>query len=325
MKSANRRDPTEEALNALAALRSQPDAADRVDQLRGFLAHRSNLVVGKAAKLAREFRIDDLIPDLVAHFERLMGHPAKLDKGCAATTEIVSALHAMDYLAGDVYLKGIRHVQMEPAYGGPVDVAVQLRANSALGLIRTRHPDAVYAVVDLLVDREPGARAGAARALGALPGDTGALLLRLKVLTGDRDADVIAECFSGILASATDRCVEFVGSYADDRDPAIAEAAILALGGSRSAKAIEVLKEKWRRTARGEIRKSILLALATARQDTAIEFLLSIIREEGPQAAAEALSAMRVHRGDERVTKAIQEVVNERGDDELAATFRSEF
>src|SRR5579884_470025 len=239
-----RADPTEQALNALADLRRSPETADRLAQMRSFLRNRSNLVVAKAAKIAGELRQRELIPDLVAAFDRFMADAPRLDKRCAAVTEIASALYVMDYADAGVYRRGIRHVQMEGSYGPPVDAAVQLRSHCALGLIQTRDPDAVFEVVNLLADREPAARAGAVRAIACLTGDTGALLLRLKIPTGDAEIDVMAECFSGLLRADAERSLAFVAGYLDHPDDTIAEAAILAIGETRSEAAVSVLAEK---------------------------------------------------------------------------------
>lgn len=299
-----RRDPVEETLDALSELRRNPDP----EQLRNLLAHRSNLVVAKAAQIAGELRAAELIPDLVAAFDRLMAIPARLDKGCAAVTAIAGALYAMDYDGADVYRKGVRHVQMEPSYGLPVDAAAQLRADSALGLVRTLHPDALFEVVRLLADKEPRVRMGAARAIGSVAVETAELLLMLKVLTGDEEADVMGECFSGMLASGTERSLAFVAAYIDNQDQSIAEAAILALGATRMPGAIDALRDKWTRTAQGSVRKVLLLALATSRQDSALDFLLSLARGDDSRIAREVATALRTYRNDERVRKALDAI-----------------
>ncbi len=296
-------DPVEEALDALSELRKT--GKDACPTLRRFLTNRSNLVAAKAAKIAGEVRIEELVPDLAAAFHRLMTNPAKLDKGCAAVTAIVEALYSMDYESADVYLAGVRHVQMEASYGPPVDAAAQLRADCALGLARTRHPDALFEVVRLLADKEPKVRMGAARALGSVVGEAGELLLLLKTLTGDEEAEVLGECFAGMLSSGMERSLAVVASYVDHDDQAIAEAAILALGASRMPGAIDVLKNKWGRAV-GPVRKTLLLALATAPQDAAIEFLLSVVREGGKQGAKEVVDALRAYRNDERVQRALE-------------------
>jgi HEAT repeat protein len=219
----------------------------------------------------------------------------------------------MEYDSADVYLKGVRHIQMESSYGPPTDAAAQLRGDSALGLVGTRHPDALFEVVRLLADKEPLARMGAARAIGSVVGETGELLLLLKVLAGDTEPDVLGECFSGMLSSGTERALRFVSAYLDNEDDAVAEAAILALGASLLPGAIDALRAKWGRTVQGPIRKTLLLALATARQDAALEFLLSLVAEGDSRVASEVVTALGAYRNDERVRKALEEATQKRG------------
>ena len=322
--SMRKRDPVEDALNALSELRRGPISEPSARQIGTFLGNRSNLVVAKAAKIAGELRIVELVPDLAAAYRRLMVNPAKLDKGCAAVTAIVEALYAMDYDEPGVYLQGARHIQMEPSFGPPVDAAAQLRGDCALGLVRTRHPDALFEVARLLADKEPRARMGAARALG-LAGETGELLLLSKVLAGDSEPDVLAECFSGMLASGTERSVSFVASYLDHEDQAIVEAAAFALGASRVPQAVGALRERWERAVQAPLRKALLFALATARQDSALEFLLSLVAGADARIALEAIAALAAYRNDERVRTLLEETVERRGDVQLMGAFHAEF
>ena len=168
-------------------------------------------------------------------------------------------------------------------------------------------------------------RMGAARAIGSAAGETGELLLLLKALAGDGEPDVLAECFSGMLASGAGRSLSFVASYLDHEEEAIVEAAILALGASRLPRAIDALREKWNRTVRSPIRKTLLLALATARQDSALEFLLSLVADAEPRVALDVISALRTYRNDERVRKSLEEAVQKRGDRRLSDAFHAEF
>src|SRR5258708_8627679 len=269
-------DPIEQALDRLSALRSGSSPEAAAQEIRKSLGSKSNLVVAKAAKMAGELRSAASVPDLVAAFDRLMADPGKLDKGCAAVTEIAGALYELDYAEREVYRKGSRHVQKEGAYGRRVDVAWRLRGVSAMGLVRTRHRQALDEVVSLLVDPEAPARVGAVRALASNGGEAGLLVLRLKVLTGDAEPDVMAECFGGLL-SAGERSLSFVADYADSEDPAIAEAAILALGTSRIPSAFDVLREKWERSAGGDLRRTIVLVRGLPRGETAVEFFVSLL------------------------------------------------
>ena len=67
----SKNDPIESALNALGDLRLATSSDDVEKQLRSYLAHRSNLVVAKAAKIAVELQMKAATQELVAAFDRL--------------------------------------------------------------------------------------------------------------------------------------------------------------------------------------------------------------------------------------------------------------
>lgn len=318
-------DPTEQALDRLAVLRNEAASPALAHELRAYLKNRSNLVVAKAAKVAGKARVTALVPNLVEAFERLMKNPAKLDKGCAALTEIADALYEMDYVEPEIYLRGIHHVQMEGSFGPPVDAAAKLRAASALGLARTRYPHALDEIVSLLVDSWPQARVGAVRALATNGGEAGALLLKLKVLSGESEPDVLAECFSGLLASAPETSLSLIARYADSEDLAVAEAALLALGSSRLPQALELLAERWKRTAAGHLRKILLVAIAMIRSDAAIEFLLALLPDSSPQTTKEVITALAMFRDNEKVRSNVEAAISARNDRTLGEVFRQEF
>jgi HEAT repeat protein len=317
-------DPVEQALDRLAALKNAAGGPP-VAELKTFLKNRSNLVVAKAARIACQLRAMELVPDLVAAFHRLMQNPSKLDKTCAATTEIVGALYELDYADPEIYLLGIHHVQMEGAFGPPVDAAAKLRAISALALARTPYPAALDEIVSLLVDEWTEARIGAVRALAVNGGPAGALLLKLKILTGDSQPDVLGECFSGLLAAAPERSLRLVAGFADSEDIAVAEAAVLALGSSRFPEALDVLKAKWERTAGGPLRKTVLLAIAMVRSDAAIEFLLALLAECTPTMAKDVLAGLAFFRNNETVRSRIKSVVAQRNEKSVNEIFLQEF
>ena len=318
-------DPIERALDRLGELRSVEPSESVSDEIRAFLRHRSNLVVAKAAKVARELRIAALLPEMVAGFDRLMKDAPRLDKRCAATTELLTALYEMDYDEPAPYLRGLKHVQLEGSFGPPVDEAAKLRAVSAQGLLRTRYPEALAEIVPLLVDREPAARAGAVRALAANGGEAGVLLLRLKVLTGDSEVAVLADCFAGLLATSPGKSVCFVARYVDSEDEGVAEAAMLALGESRLNAAYDALREKWERTVGSPARKTLLVAMASSRLDDAVAFLVSLVGSASPQTAGDAIEALSIFRHNERVTNVVREALAERKDKQLRERFVQEF
>jgi HEAT repeat protein len=318
-------DPVQRALERIGELRHVAATDESIKELRQFLHNRSNLVVAKAAKLAGEMGARALLPDLVASFRRLMTDPAKLDKHCAGLTEIAMALYQLDCDDAGPCLAGLRHVQMEGSFGPPIDAAAKLRGLCAQGLLRTRHPNAVDEVLPLLADREPESRIGVVRALSTNGGNAGVLLLKFKVLTGDPEAEVMGECFAGLLAAAPERSVDFVGRYVDSVDEAVAESAILALGESRQERAFELLKDKWQRTAGGSLKPVLLVAMARSRLEPAIDYLLSIAGEASPKIAAQTIEALAAYRSNERVRASLQKLVSQRNHPALSQAFALHF
>ncbi len=304
-------DPVQAALAALDEI--PPHTAEGRKQLAKALASRSNLVAAKAARIAGDAQWTGMTDDLAAAFERFLKGGADLDKGCVAMNAIARALFALDYRECELFLHGIRHVQPEPVWGGSSDTAAELRAICAMGLASTSYPDRLRALVDLLVDREWQARAGAARAIAAIGSEAAMLLLRFKALSGDREPDVLSDCFSGLLASDGLEGVRLVTSFAGAKDREVREAAILALGASRRGEVIEWLKERFANVADPETRQCILLSLATSRTESAIGFLLGLIRDGAGATSAMAVSAMEVNRADRRIEEEIGKALQARG------------
>jgi hypothetical protein len=316
-------DPIEKALDAISELRHESSAERVTAELRKHLGNRSNLVVAKAAKLTGEMRLAGLIPELVAAFERFMADAAKLDKRCAAATEIVTALYEMDYVEPEVFLRGLHHVQMEGSFGPPVDAAAALRGISAQGLLRTQHPRAMTEAVSLLVDKEPPARLGAVHGFGTNGGDAGMLLLRLKVLTGDKEPEVLRECFSALLGDP-EQSLAFVAGYLEDEEE-VAEAAAWALGESRLPSAFAALQEKWERTAYESLRKVLAAAMAASRLPVAIEFLCGQVREGSTQAALAVIEGLAPYAGSESIAQAVRAAVEGRGQAKVTEAFKQQF
>jgi hypothetical protein len=318
-------DLVEQALDRLAALKNEAGGPAVGTELKAFLRNRSNLVVAKAAKIARQARVTESVPELVRAFHRFMENPSKLDKGCAAMTAIVEALYELDYAEPQVYLLGIHHVQMEGSFGPPVDAAAKLRAISAMSLARTRHPAALDEIVSLLVDEWPEARIGAVRALALNGGPAGALLIKLKILTGESEPDVLAECFSGLLAAAPERSLPLIAGFIDSEDIAVAEAALLALGSSRLPEALDLLKARSERRAGDPLRKIVLVAIAMIRSDSAIEFLLTLLAECSASMAKDVLAALAFFRSNDKVRARVESVVARRNEKSVYAIFQEEF
>src|SRR4051812_1652121 len=85
----------EELLRRLAALKLAPVSEELRQEVRKALNSPMNFFVAKAADLAREKGLRDLIPDLLAAFERYTGGAQSDDRGCEAKVAIMHALHEL--------------------------------------------------------------------------------------------------------------------------------------------------------------------------------------------------------------------------------------
>jgi HEAT repeat protein len=315
----------EALLEQLSAARADPTAAGSLALLREALRGRSSHAAAKAAEIVGEFEIDSLTPDLAAAFERFLDQPVKSDPGCAGKAAIADALYRIGAMESEVYLKGVRHVQMEPVWGGRADTATQLRGTCALALVRIHHPDFLVEIGDLLADRESPVRRMAAQALAYSESPGAVPLLRLKALIGDDDPQVVGECLLALLRIAPRPSVEFVASFLDHSQDEIAEAAALALGASRATEAFPVLKEWWGRKFDPALRRTALLALAMLKCDEAIDFLLSHAEEAPPIHARDALHALSLYRHDGKLRAQVEAVLTRRGDESLREFFVQAF
>lgn len=315
----------EETLDALAALRRAPVTAESQRALRAGLAARSAPVVAKAAQVTGELALRALAADVAAAFDRFLVDPVKTDPGCRAKTEIVRALHDLGDDPAGVFLRGIRHVQMEPVYGGREDSAPELRALSAVGLVRIGHPSAIREAAELLADPAPAARIGAARAL-AYSGDAAAEpLLRLRARVGDDDPAVLSECLDALLAIAPGRGLDFVARFLDAADPAVQEAAALALGGSRRREALPLLRAWWERTVPVDLRRTGLLAIAMLRHDEALALLVELVATATGPDARDAIAALGTFRHDDALRARVAAAVLGRRDVDLRGAFDRAF
>lgn len=302
-------DRVEMNLDRLHELRASGDTG----ALARFLDDRANVVIAKAADIAGDLRAAELVPKLASTFERLMRNPASLDKGCAALTAIARALYTMESNESTAFRAGIRHVQMEPSWGPPVDAAVELRGICALGLTQTHYDGTLFELVRLLGDREWKARVAAARALACMNDPGASLVLQYKASIGDEEPDVTAESLAGVIAQDPSRYRTFVIEFLDGATEDVAESAILALGAVRSDAATGILVERWKRSTSRTLRQALLTALAGNRSDQAVEFLLNRIADEDDECWAESIvAALERCRANERVLERAREALAHR-------------
>src|SRR5688572_24467206 len=187
----------EAKLELIEQLRTKPDGARA--ELPKMLAQKNNFLVARAAEVIGELELVELYPELEAAFLRLLENAVETDKTCRAKTAIAKVLIARDHRAEEVYAAGIRHVQMEPVFGGRQDTAVELRGLCADALVKFHSPNVVEKLAVLLADPEKGARASAARSIGDSGRHEGVPLLEFKILIGDDEPEVLTECFASLL------------------------------------------------------------------------------------------------------------------------------
>lgn len=276
------------------------------------LAAKSNLIVAKAARLIGAAQWIELNNEMAAAFDRMIAKGGAADKACAATIAIARALVQLDYDSPDLFLRGIRHIQMEGSFGPPIDVAAELREVSAMGLANSAYPHKLRELLPLLVDKEWRVRAGVIRAIAVIGTEAASLLLRYKMLTGDKDPEVMAECFMAILTLEGGDGIPLVAGFASSADPEVREAAILAMGASRRADAISWLIAEFAKTADQSGRKCILLSLSTSRADAATTFLLDLIRTASPATSTQSADALSIHSRDAHLRAQVDEAMRSR-------------
>ena len=282
-------------------------------------------MVAEAAEAVGHFTLAGLAPDLAAAFERFLVDPVKTDKLCRAKIAIAQTLDKLEYLRSDVFLRGIRHVQPEPVWGGQQDTAAPLRGACAFALVRIGHPGVLNLLVDLLTDPEKDARLAAVQALAYNSTQAAGFLLRLKARMGDKEPEVTSECLGALLKLDPVEAMPFVADFLQSPEEAVQEGAVLALGESRRPEAFQLLKDFWDSQIGSELRETILVAMALLRLPAANDFLLSLVADQSTAVATAAVSALAVHRHDTRLRERVEAAVTQTGDADLRAHFEKRF
>jgi HEAT repeat protein len=211
------------------------------------------------------------------------------------------------------FLEGIRYEQLEPAWGGATDSAIDVRCSCAMGLVSTGYFRAIQELTVLLHDREWRARAGAARAISCGNPREAEALLRFKVLVGDQESEVIGECFTGLLSIAKDECLPFVAAYLSDQNDGVRDFAALALGESRHPQALEHLCTAWDSVDdTGGFRAVLIRAAALHRSEVAFDWLISIIEHGAAAHADVAVEALAVYERNVKLGERVQAALAKR-------------
>jgi hypothetical protein len=277
-----------ERVEALAAL----DESALLGGLAKAPRDRSNYVVAKAAAVAARRYVIATIPDLLAAYDRLF--EPESDPLVLGKQAIASALKELDYRDPAPFIRGLQHVQLEPVWGGSEDHAGLLRSTCAHALVAC-DVDGVFRLhllADHLVDGDRTVRRDVARAIANVGGHEAVLLLRLKALTGDSDAEVFGECFSALVDLDPRESVSFVERFLRSNDGDIAIEAVSALAGSREPQGFMAVRRLWETRIPADLRRAIVFSCAASPLVPASEFLLSLVEGDDVHVAVWALSAL---------------------------------
>jgi hypothetical protein len=316
----------EDELDRLSKLR-EADPAEAMPALRKALGDRVNVVVAKAARIAGEKQWRELVPDLLRAFDRLLESGAERDPQCWGKNAIAAALKDLGHAESAPFVRGMRHIQMEPSFGRPVDTAETLRGICLLALVACTDLDrdeALRCFVDALTETSHTIRTEAVRALGQMEGLEAALVLRLKARLGDEEPQVTGQVFDALLGIEGEKALPLLAEYLQKADSGVREEAALALGSSRLPRACEILQECYAGERHPQFREVLLRAVSLTRQQPAIEWLLGLVRTARKPDAVDAIHALALHRGSEEIRRDVASAVRGRGlDEEYRKLFES--
>jgi hypothetical protein len=311
-------DPAAEGMAKVAALRGVDDLAELEAGLGTLLGSKSSYVVARAAELAGERRVRGTLSRIVEALDRMLRTPTLKDPGCAARFALAKAAVDLEvgYEAEEVMARGIGHTCWESIWGGSADMAVALRGQCAIGLAAMGSRLALRCATELLAEADMKgpprervswpARQDAARALTMIGSDGAAAVLRFKAILGDPEPNVLSECLSGVIAIDGDAGLELAEQFLSGGSATAragmeaeqqAEAAMLAIGGSRRAPAFALLIRHERLFVHTASRATFFSAVAMSRHDAAIDYLLKQVADGSKDlsnAAAKALEPMRL-------------------------------
>ncbi|MFT5131019.1 MAG: hypothetical protein ACI8W8_004652 [Rhodothermales bacterium] len=309
-----RPDPLELKLKHLRDIREGNDFSDSIQvELRRHLRDSHNYVASQAARIIARERLPEFEDDLALTFERFMENPVESDPGSKAKEAAIAALRELGCMAAVPYIRAIRHIQPEAAWGPPVDTAVSLRVNAAHALVECGYHDADLHLLDLLADKEPICRSAAAEALGRLATETAELLLRQKANFGDPEPEVMDATLSALVAANPLRSLEFVARFLRGT-PAAANSAAIAIAEARSVAAFEILAAHWEQCFAASEREQLCFAIALTRIEPAFDFLLEQIRDGHVRIATAVIKALGMYSGDAKIRARVHDAASQRSD-----------
>lgn len=297
--------------------RSSSLEPEQIEHLRRALAHRNNFIVSKAARLVGEADLAALLPDLLTAYGRFFQDPVKTDPKCWAKDALAKALVKLQHREKDTYLRGLRHIQMEPSFGPPEDSAGGVRATCAHALVDCpgiSDAELLVYLLEALTDTDKSVRVEAARAIANVGGVSAALLLRLRAQLGlvppDTDTpEVLGAVYSALLSLDGPAAIPLVSKALEPGDDLAAEAAF-ALADLRSNEALAPLLARFKAGVDPWFSGVLLSAIALTRLPQACDFLLDLIARDTREASLAIEAIARSSPSDElraRVEQAIEQ------------------
>ena len=237
----------DEQLAALDALPAERTA--KIDALQRALSGSHYRIAAKAARLAEDALLYELVPSLLDAYARFLDKPLKTDPSCYAKKALARALVALDCNDTEFFRRGLQYRQLEPVWGGTADTAVDVRTSCAMGLVASGYSRALVELTALLHDTDAAARrrAPCARSPAAIRAKRSCCCAR-RCSGGDAEPQVLGECFTGLLDVEPDESIGLVAGYLTHADEAVRELAALALGESRLDGALAPLQGSLERT-----------------------------------------------------------------------------
>jgi HEAT repeat protein len=319
----------ERELALLEAISGRVPDNDGIEKVRRALASENNYLVAKAAGIVADHCLSDLLPEVLSAFDRFFIEAVKSDPQCWAKIALAKALVKLECRDATVYLRGLRHTQEEPVWGGHSDTAGALRATCTHALVACEGLSAtalLNILLEPLLDQNKTVRMEAARAIGQVGGESAALLLKLRVLLRKEEPEVLGACFSALLGMEhNDRlgAISLVADFLDGAEEAAAEAAF-ALAETHEPAALSALIDRRRNGAEAWFGSVLDHAIVLTRLQEGMDFLLGVIEKDVRQAASAIEAISRVHNSAE-VRARVELAVNRSKSERVQLTFRQYF
>jgi hypothetical protein len=274
-------------LASLDALRHVSPAVAE-PELAKALGLRNNLIVARAAAITLHHQLTSLTTNLAAAFPRFLQNAAKSDPQCWAKNAIAKTLAAFEYQESELFLTGLRHIQLEPVWGGAADTAGTLRGTCALALVQCRELNShrlLIHIIPLLADKELPVRINAVRAIEQVGNDSAALLLRLLAEFPCDEPELLGACYSGVLALEGPGAIDWAARFLPRENDSAAEAA-MAIAQTHTPEAFQRLRTTFGAARDSWFRDALLAAIALTRQQEATDWLLDLVASDETYAAS---------------------------------------